>query len=456
MGDRPLKEAMFGLQEAQVMHDIGRQKVADARLEELYNLGLPGAQLQSEQDQQALKERNEPMRLGGFMQLGYGTRPSPETVSYTLANNYFEDFLKTANARYDKENDLFIRNSDNSIVTKADKAKFAPLMQIVIAAKANPGHAAKQTYNKLVTSGQNFRPGSPEYKFMREWEEAIKDPSRTWLRGAYEKQKQMNQKSRGVLAQMGVTDFGVLDKSDSDIDRKIAGIDKANAETLKHQRAKELKQIGLGGKGKGFEFKASDSNSIGRQVARLFHFEWSEDDQDFLGVTDEDRTKGAAIHALAEQKFVVGQGKITHAQAVSQAAKDYGIKIPSSEKDVNAFIDKQLGRYGDLTGKKADQPPAATSDMMVSSHEPAKKEKTKKTSKGKPTNTIPVPEISENIEDAMGTKFNELFQKAKDYKLPYVKFRGNDVYEARGEYYIMENGKLRKLTESESKEISPR
>lgn len=63
LGDRPLQEAQFGLQEAGLMHDIGRQQAADLRSEKRLGMEEEAAGRAAESHETQLKMWNQNLEL---------------------------------------------------------------------------------------------------------------------------------------------------------------------------------------------------------------------------------------------------------------------------------------------------------------------------------------------------------------------------------------------------------
>ena len=81
------------------------------------------------------------------------------------------------------------------------------------------------------------------------------------------------------------------------------------------------------GGGDGFEFKASDTNAIGTQVTRLFGGVYDPATGRFAGLDPQKANRAAAVHAAADELYAAGQGGVTHAQAVREAARRLRISI---------------------------------------------------------------------------------------------------------------------------------
>ena len=131
----------------------------------------------------------------------------------------------------------------------------------------------------------------------------------------------------------------------ADLDVKTTGrkegIRHANALELEDERYQSAVSLammkgdgkgGRGGGGKGFEFAASDSNSIGRHVATLFGGEYDPITQRYNIGNKEIAKRAAAVHARAEELFQEAAGAMTHANAVKKASGEYGVQFPQDEK----------------------------------------------------------------------------------------------------------------------------
>ncbi len=107
-----------------------------------------------------------------------------------------------------------------------------------------------------------------------------------------------------------------------------------------------------GGTGDGFEFKASDTNAIGTQVTRLFGGTYDPATGRFAGLDPQKANRAAAVHAAADELYMAGQGRVTHAQAVREAARRLRIVIedPNDSTAVDpAGILPQGGQYAPPT-----------------------------------------------------------------------------------------------------------
>jgi len=90
--------------------------------------------------------------------------------------------------------------------------------------------------------------------------------------------------------------------------------------------ADKAKAGGKGG-GKGFEFKASDTNAIARQSERIFGGSYNPATGKFSGLDKEKTSKIAALQAEAEKIYSDGQGQVSHGVAVAQAARKLRIDV---------------------------------------------------------------------------------------------------------------------------------
>lgn len=84
-----------------------------------------------------------------------------------------------------------------------------------------------------------------------------------------------------------------------------------------------------GGKGTGadFEYTASDDNAIGSQATRLFGGVYDPATGRFSGLSPDKAQKVQAVHSAASEIYAASQGRLTHAQAVREAARRLRITI---------------------------------------------------------------------------------------------------------------------------------
>lgn len=82
---------------------------------------------------------------------------------------------------------------------------------------------------------------------------------------------------------------------------------------------------------KAFTFKASDSNAIGKQSERLYGGFFDPSTGKIAGLDPAKAAKVAEVQAEAERIFAEGEGQVTHAIALAQAARKSGIRIRDSE-----------------------------------------------------------------------------------------------------------------------------
>ena len=110
------------------------------------------------------------------------------------------------------------------------------------------------------------------------------------------------------------------------------------------------------GGGGGFEYKASDDNAMGKQAERLFGGFYHPETGQFSGLSPEKAREVQAVHTAATELYAAGQGRITHAQAVREAAKRLRITI---EDPSDALVTDPAGilpRGGQAVPPPAQQP----------------------------------------------------------------------------------------------------
>ena len=115
--------------------------------------------------------------------------------------------------------------------------------------------------------------------------------------------------------------------------------------TNKQGQAQEIKGVtptekDVKGSGKkGFEMKASDSNSIRAAAAGLFGGIWDPATGRVSGVSKDMTAKVAAVSEEASRIYKDSQGKKTHDQAAAEAARKLGIDIKDLSKAENSIQD---------------------------------------------------------------------------------------------------------------------
>lgn len=92
-------------------------------------------------------------------------------------------------------------------------------------------------------------------------------------------------------------------------------------ESAADRKAREGKDSGA------FKYKASDDNAIGSQATRLFGGFYDPSTGNISGLSPDKAKKVQAIHAAATELYAGAQGRITHAQAVREAARRMRITI---------------------------------------------------------------------------------------------------------------------------------
>jgi len=78
--------------------------------------------------------------------------------------------------------------------------------------------------------------------------------------------------------------------------------------------------------------KAADSNTIARQIGQLFGGFYDPISGVFKGLNREAGQQAQAVQSRAERIFIDGKGTVTHAEAVTQSATEFGVKIPGQSR----------------------------------------------------------------------------------------------------------------------------
>ena len=97
------------------------------------------------------------------------------------------------------------------------------------------------------------------------------------------------------------------------------------------EAASDVKARKGDGGGKGFEYKAADDNAMGNQATRLFGGTYHPETGQFSGLSPTKAREVQAVHASATELFAAAAGRMTHAQAVREAAKRLRIVIEDPE-----------------------------------------------------------------------------------------------------------------------------
>ena len=98
-----------------------------------------------------------------------------------------------------------------------------------------------------------------------------------------------------------------------------------------------------------FTFKASDSNAIGSQATRLFGGVYNPSTGQFSGLDPTKTRQVQAVQSAAEELYAAGQGRLTHAQAVREAARRLRITIEDPNDTLATDPAGILPRGGQLT-----------------------------------------------------------------------------------------------------------
>lgn len=96
------------------------------------------------------------------------------------------------------------------------------------------------------------------------------------------------------------------------------------------------------GKGAAFKFDASDSNAIGKQSERLYGGFYDPQTGQISGLDRDKAQKVANVQAYAETLYQRAEGGITHAVALAQAARKFGISVQDPE-DKSTYDPLNLG-----------------------------------------------------------------------------------------------------------------
>lgn len=83
-----------------------------------------------------------------------------------------------------------------------------------------------------------------------------------------------------------------------------------------------------GGDGDGFEFKASDTNAIARQVERAYNVTYDPVTKEYTGMDKEKTTKLMQLQEEAERIYSEGKGDVSHGVAMAQAGRKLRFRIP--------------------------------------------------------------------------------------------------------------------------------
>lgn len=89
----------------------------------------------------------------------------------------------------------------------------------------------------------------------------------------------------------------------------------------------------VGGDGKPWEMKASDSNTIGRSVGEFLGATYSPITGTFSGLNREEAQQAITIKEEASRIFREGQGQISHEEATAAAVRQFGVAIRSIQDE---------------------------------------------------------------------------------------------------------------------------
>lgn len=99
------------------------------------------------------------------------------------------------------------------------------------------------------------------------------------------------------------------------------------------------------GTASGGGLKASDTNAIHRQATALYGGIIDPASGKVTGLNPDQERNVQAISSRASRIYADGQGKVTHSEAVAEAARELGIAVPKSKpKSIQEYLQEQTGK----------------------------------------------------------------------------------------------------------------
>jgi len=345
MGNRPLERSRLNLEEAKMLYEIGRNKLADERAGRrldiaegadvrageaqthniLMDTGRNTREIAAEERNAATFKANAPVRAFnqkkakvGFADLLrqekfrdapltmdfltpmlFGSDPSRESIMDFTANKKLQKLMTATGGRLDK-NGRFIKKN-GQVATGNDLPRIMAIAQPILRADSDPGHRLNQQireYEDFVKKDGGA--GSPEDEaWYEQAKNNQKDPR--WLIGEYEKQKNMALDGINTFRAMGLS-TKLFENNLARYDKKIAKQEGTLSARAKHANAIQLQKI----------------KSAGQLIGTL------EKDATFLQIANGKNKDGSWVLPIADATNIVRSDK-QMAQSIRGAAEELKI-----------------------------------------------------------------------------------------------------------------------------------
>ena len=176
LGNRPLDEAQFGLNKAQLEHQMGREQAQDLRQSEMDKLQRPGFEVQSQVAQGQLDAANAPVRITDFMT----DMNTAEHMMYTPQDNWegagkpqqvkdpaITRIASMYGAAWDTNPQSLTRGqmlkADGTPVTKLDLNRDAAPLKAFMVANTGMDHTTRSAEEKLLRAYQTKKITDAQY-----------------------------------------------------------------------------------------------------------------------------------------------------------------------------------------------------------------------------------------------------------------------------------------------------
>ena len=468
LGNRPLEQARFGLQKAQIENEIGRQREQDAMAKTLFDTGEPGRELANRESKLGLDllnrqeaARNTPLTAGLMIRQLFGETPSKETVSQFLAGKKWQKIMEVTGGSMDGNGNLI--NSKGQPATGADLPKILELATPIIRSGADYGHKVNQTIREY----SDITNPTPEQ--TERYETAVKrKQSPGWMIKQYEAQNEDALRAIKYYKEIG-RPTKTLEEDIERRNRKIAKNESVLAKasdrdfllTLEGVKAGYKAGVPISGGG-----KATISEAL--NMFRTYYNVPNEDtiaNMEMLG-DDAQKEQAAKYRKVLSEKNMTKFFKRLETEGLPTNWGD------SKEAGTGVSIADLVAEGHKIMGGKKETASPEIPDVV--SDQKAIEDIKKRDKEQTITQRLQEFEASEEFKksplDLDRDKLESAKKKVKkqtkksflrtppggksELPDPVVgKYNGNNLYEIEGDFYVKENGKLRKLTKSELEEM---
>lgn len=392
LGDRPLDEAQFGLNKAQLEHTMGRQAEQDAQSKAIFEAGAPGREVASRVAENQLARADAPVRITDFApdmntlehmmytpQDNWAGMGAPQNVKDPMITRIADMYGAKWDANPQSPTRGQMIKADGTPITKEMVNRDSAPLQAFIVANTGLDHETRKNEEQLLRKYENKKITKEEYNAGMEsinkfksslpaqmkyaqskidflsrftnqgdplFQGEISDGLKRW-QGKYDKLGEMVQKKRDKL------DDQKFEKEKMQFDRDtklmVAGLKEGKDLTQKEIDAQNrLKKEHLVGKLKELGFliqmdeeggvvasmtkvEASRAKSLGKGVGLSVYMEATGEERDRPG-------------------WFTGDDPLYTVSIVPDTAEKGSkpVQKPFEPNNVDSFIDKQLGRYPDV------------------------------------------------------------------------------------------------------------